>query len=94
MFELKPNQLSPEEQLAVDQFSAEYERKVEELVIEEMRDPDCLIAALVLVLSDNVSTRTRMADLLMGNGDRDINIANIKMDCMDLIRKETVGADK
>lgn len=94
MFDLKPNLLSPEEQLAVDQFAAKRWGHIEELVIEEMRDPDRLIAALVSVLGDNVTTRTRMAALLRGHGDRGINIANIKMDCMDLIREWIIGADK
>lgn len=86
MFDLKPNQLSPEEQLAVDQFSAENERQLEELVVDRMRDPDFVALALKDLVQTGPETLDRMVNLVMGHGDNGINIANLKLDCMDWLR--------
>ena len=87
MFDLKPNLLSPEEQLAVDQFEAIKEARIEEIVVDLMLDPICVIAALEALLRDSATTRGRMVDLIRGHGDKGINIANLKLDCMDWLRE-------
>ena len=95
MFDLKPNLLSPEEQLAVDQFSAENERQLEELVVDRMHDPEFVIMALDALLRDrSVTTCGRVADLIMGHGDKVVHIANLRLDCMDWIREQITGAAK
>jgi len=81
-------QLTPEEQLAVDQFAAVKESQIEELVVDQMLDPDCVVAAVQAVLKGNKSARDYMADLLMGHGDRVVNLAYLKLDCMDWIRRQ------
>jgi len=39
-------------------------------------------------LTDNITTQARMAELIMGRGDKSIHIANLKLDCMDWIRSQ------
>jgi hypothetical protein len=87
MFDLKPNLLSPEEQLAVDQFEAIKEARIEEIVVDLMLDPISVFAALEALIRDSATTRGRMVDLIMGHGDKGINIANLKLDCMDWLRE-------
>ena len=83
MFDLDTNQLSNEEQLAVDQFSALKESQIEEIVVDLMLDPISVAAALEALIRDSDATRGRIVDLIMSHGDRSINIANLKLDCMD-----------
>jgi hypothetical protein len=87
MFDLEPNPLTPEEQAAVDNFAAVKESKIEEMVVDLMLDPICVIAALEALLRDSATTRGRMVDLIRGHGDKGINIANLKLDCMDWLRE-------
>jgi hypothetical protein len=93
MFELNPNQLTPEEQLAVDQFAANNESRIEELVISRMLDPDCIIAAIKSLLETNPVTYNSLAALLMGRSDKAILIASIKLDCMEWMRRQFIEAD-
>ena len=88
MFDLKPNLLSPEEQLAVDQFAAENERRLEELVMDRMYDPDFLARALKDLIQVNPETLDRMVNLVMNHGDKVINIANVRLDCMNWLRSQ------
>jgi hypothetical protein len=87
MFDLKPNLLSPEEQLAVDQFEAIKEARIEEIVVDLMLDPISVFAALEALIRHSATTRGRIVDLIMGHGDKGINIANLKLDCMDWLRE-------
>ena len=87
MFDLDTNQLSNEEQLAVDQFSALKESQIEEIVVDLMLDPISVAAALEALIRDSDATRGRIVDLIMSHGDRSINIANLKLDCMDWLRE-------
>jgi hypothetical protein len=87
MFNLEPNPLTPEEQAAVDQFKETKESQIEEMVVDLMLDPICVIAALEGSLRESDATCIRMADLIMGHGDKGIHIANLKLDCMDWLRE-------
>ena len=95
MFDLKveqpinPPELSPEEQAAVDKFAELEYARIEEVVVDRMLDPEYVIGAVLTCLEDNVDTQTRMANLLMGHGDKSIHIANLKLDCMDELRRHT-----
>ena len=95
MFELKveqpitPPELTEEEERAMEQFSARKKIWVEATVSECMHDQDWIIDALVSQVSDNIDTQRRLANLMMGHGDRSIIIANLKLDCMDWIRAAT-----
>jgi len=94
MFELKveqpinPPELTEAEERAREQFQAKKEAWVEDMVSECMHDQDWVVDAMISQLSDNQDTQNRLADLIMGHGDRSIIIANLKLDCMDWIRAE------
>jgi hypothetical protein len=94
MFDLKveqpinPPELSPEEQAAVDKFAELKDARIEEVVVDRMLDPEYVIGAVLTCLGDNVDTQTRMANLLMCHGDKSIHIANLKLDCMDELRRQ------
>lgn len=95
MFELKveqpitPPELTEEEERARKQLQAKKEAWIEDTVSDRMRDQDWIIDALVSQVSDNPDTQNRLADLIMGHGDRSIIIGNLKLDCMDWIRAAT-----
>ena len=95
MFELKveqpinPPELTEAEERAREQLKAKKEAWIEDTVSDRMRDQDWIIDALVSQVSDNKDTQNRLADLIMGHGDRSIIIANLKLDCMDWIRAAT-----
>ncbi len=94
MFDLKveqpinPPELSPAEQSAMDDFLRLRDRHIEEAVVDRMLDHEYIIDAIQICLGDNLHTQKHMADLLMGHGDKSIHIANLKLDCMDELRRQ------
>ena len=87
MFYIDPNQLTPEEQAAVDNFAALKESQIQEIVVDRMLDPDYVISAIESLVRHSATTRMRLANLIMGRGDKGIHIANLKLDCMDWLRE-------
>ncbi len=91
MFELKveqpinPPELTQREKAAIEEIQRWKEKKIEDAVYMRMLDPEYIIDAIQICLKDNVSTQNRMADLIMGHGDRGINLANIRLDVRDWI---------
>ena len=85
---INPPELSPAEQSAMDDFLRLRDRHIEEAVVDRMFDPEYVISAIQICLTDNVMTQERMADLIMGHGDKSIHIANLKLDCMDELRRQ------
>lgn len=79
-------ELSAYEQAALDRFERLKETRIEETVVDRMLDPEWVIDAIQVCLKDNIDTQTRMALLIMGHGDKNILIANLKLDVMDWIR--------
>lgn len=96
MFELKveqpitPPELTEEEERARKQLQARKEVWIEDTVADRMRDQDWIIDALVSQVSDNKDTQNRLADLIMGYGDRTVIIGNLKLDCIDWIRARAI----
>lgn len=94
MFELKveqpinPPELTEAEERARKQLQANKEVWVEAMVSECIHDKDWVVDAMISQLDNNLDTQNRIADLIMGYGDRSIIIANLKLDCMDWIRAE------
>ena len=78
-------ELSLREQAEIAAAKEWKRRRIEDTVYSRMRDPEYVIDAIQIVLSDNELSQKRMADLIMGYGDRGINLANIKLDVMDWI---------
>jgi len=85
---INPPELSPAEQLAMDDFLRFREKRIADVVYTRMCDPEYVIDAIQVCLTDNITTQARMADLIMGHGDKSIHIANLKLDCMDWIRSQ------
>jgi len=94
MFELKveqpitPPELTEEEERARKQLQARKEVWIEDTVAECIHDKDWVVDAMISQLDNNLDTQNRIADLIMGYGDRSIIIANLTLDCMDWIRAE------
>lgn len=78
-------ELSPVEQAAVDKFARLKDQRIEEVVMYRMLDPEYVVDAILTCLQDNVSTQKHFADLIMGHGDKLINIANLRLDVLDWI---------
>lgn len=81
-------ELSPVEQAAVDKFARLKDQRIEEVVMDRMLDPEYVVDAILTCLQDNVSTQKHFADLIMGHGDKLINIANLRLDVMEWIRSQ------
>ena len=78
-------ELSQREKADIEDAQRWTARKIEDAVYTRMRDPAYVIDALQICLSDNLTTQARLAELIIGHGDRGIHIANIKMDVRDWI---------
>ena len=85
---INPPELSPAEQLAMDDFLRFREKRIADVVYTRMCDPEYVIDAIQVCLTDNITTQARMAELIMGRGDKSIHIANLKLDCMGWIRDQ------
>lgn len=78
-------ELSLREQAEIAAAKEWKRRRIEDTVYSRMLDPEYIIDAIQICLKDNVSTQNRMADLIMGHGDRINNITSIKLDVRDWI---------
>ena len=78
-------ELSQREKADIEDAQRWKDKRIEDAVYMRMRDPEYIIDAIQICLKDNVSTQNSMADLIMGHGDRGINLANIKLDVRDWI---------
>lgn len=88
-------ELSLREQAEIAAAKEWKRRRIEDTVYSRMRDPEYVIDAIQIVLSDNELSQKRMADLIMGYGDRGILIGNLKLDVMDWITHQvTKEADR
>lgn len=79
-------ELTQREKAAIEEVQRWKQRKIEDEVGIRLIDPDHVIDAIQICLGDNLHTQKHMADLIMGHGDNGINIANLKLDCMDWLR--------
>lgn len=78
-------ELTQREKAAIEEVRRWKDKRIEDAVYMRMLDPEYIIDAIQVCLKDNVDTQARMADLIMGHGDKSILIANIRLDCMDWI---------
>ena len=81
-------ELTQREKAAIEEVQRWKEKKIEDAVYMRMLDPEYIIDAIQICLTDNITTQARMAELIMGRGDKSIHIANLKLDCMDWIRSQ------
>ena len=56
------------------------ERRIEDAVYTRMRDQAYVIDALSVLIADSTSAQKTLADLVMGYGDRAVNIGNLRCD--------------
>ncbi len=78
-------ELTQREKAAIEEVRRWKDKRIEDAVYMRMLDPEYIIDAIQICLKDNVSTQNRMADLIMGHGDRINNITSIKLDVRDWI---------
>ena len=64
------------------------ERRIEDAVYTRMRDPDYVIDALSVLISDNLMAQNSLADLVMGYGDMAVNVGNLRCDVRAEIRAQ------
>jgi len=68
------------------------ERRIEDAVYTRMRDPEYVIDALSVLITDNLMTQNTLANLVMGYGDMAVHVGNLRCDVgahlMDQARKD------
>ena len=68
------------------------ERRIEDAVYMRMRDPEYIIDALSVLITDSQIAQWTLADLVMGYGDMDVNVGNLRCDVraylLDQARKD------
>jgi len=78
-------ELSQREKADIEDAQRWKDKRIEDAVYMRMLDPEYIIDAIQICLGDYLHTQKRMADLIMGHGDRGINLANIRLDVRDWI---------
>ena len=56
------------------------ERRIEDAVYTRMRDPEYVIDALSVLITDSESAQKTLADLIMGYGDMAVHVGNLRCD--------------
>ena len=56
------------------------ERRIEDAVDTRMRDPEYVIDALSVLITDNLMAQNSLADLVMGYGDMAVHVGNLRCD--------------
>jgi hypothetical protein len=64
------------------------ERRITDAVCSRMRDPDYVIDALSVLITDNPLTQTALSDIVIGHGDMAVNVGNLRCDVAADIRAQ------
>jgi len=64
------------------------ERRIEDAVYTRMRDPDYVIDALSVLITDNLMSQNTLADLVMGYGDMAVHVGNLRCDVRAHLREQ------
>ena len=64
------------------------ERRIEDAVYTRMRDPEYVIDALSVLITDSPSTQKALSDIIMSYGDMAINFSNLRSDVSAEIRAQ------
>ena len=64
------------------------ERMIEDAVYTRMRDPDYVIDALSVLITDSPLTQNCLADLIMGYGDTAFHVGNLRCDVRAELRAQ------
>ena len=76
MFELDPPEPTPR-RIEDEKVN---ERRIEDAVYMRMRDPEYVIDALSVLITDNLMSQNTLADLVMGYGDMAVHVGNLRCD--------------
>lgn len=96
MFDLRnelpvnPPELSAAQERAMEKRQIKKKEWVEDTVADRVKDTDWIIHAIISEVCDNPETQQSLVDLILGNGDINTHISNIKTDCMDWIQRRTI----
>jgi hypothetical protein len=64
------------------------ERRIEDAVYTRMLDPDYVIDALSVLITDNLMSQNCLADLIMGYGDTAFHVGNLRCDVRAELRAQ------
>ena len=53
---------------------------IDSVVYRRMRDPDYVIDALSVLITDNLMSQNTLADIVMGYGDMAVHVGNLRCD--------------
>ena len=64
------------------------ERRIEDAVYTRMLDPDYVIDALSVLITDSPMTQATLSNLVMGYGDMAISVGNLRYDVKAHLREQ------
>lgn len=64
------------------------ERRIEDAVYTRMRDPEYVIDALSVLITDSQMAQNTLADIVMGYGDMDVHVGNLRCDVRAHLREQ------
>ena len=64
------------------------ERRITDAVYTRMRDPDYVIDALSVLITDSPMTQRTLSNIIMSYGDMAINFSNLRCDVREKIRAQ------
>lgn len=64
------------------------ERRITDAVCSRMRDPDYVIDALSVLITDSQMTRATLSNIVMGYGDMDVHRGNLYCDVKGQLRAQ------
>ena len=71
------------------------ERRIEDAVYTRMRDPEYVIDALSVLITDNLTSQNTLADLVMDYGDMAVHVGNLRCDVKNqLLYQATRDAER
>ena len=65
-------------------------RRIKDTVYTRMRDPEYVIDALSVLITDNLMTQNTLANLVMGYGDMAVNVGNLRCDVRAQLREQAM----
>ena len=64
------------------------ERRITDAVYTRMRDPEYVIDALSVLITDSPMTQRTLSDIIMGYGDTAVHVGNLRCDVGEKIRAQ------
>jgi predicted Mrr-cat superfamily restriction endonuclease len=83
---INPPELTPTQEESLRVMEEIRQERIQREVERRAVDPEHIIDALIILLTDNPETGNRLAYIILNHGDRGINIANVKLDILDWLK--------